>query len=126
MKLDKKLISILLILVGILGMIVGAAWDIIRGKSEIVFGPIEYAGIGLGIVLLLIGIVMFIMKPKVGGEPAPGTTEASTEAPAEEKTEETTEETKEEKKEEYECPSCGATVPGDSTVCPECGEEFEE
>ena len=35
------------------------------------------------------------------------------------------EEVEDEEAEEYECPSCGAAVGEDDTVCQNCGEEFE-
>lgn len=139
----KKLLGILLLLVGLVGLVIGAMESsgtaIIKpmlGKTGALSATYALVGLVFGVIILLIGLFflkdMFLGK-KAGEEPAPSeTTEAPSEAPAEEKTEEATEEKKEEteeatgKKEEYECPSCGATVPGDSTVCPECGEEFEE
>ena len=53
--------------------------------------------------------------------------EAAAGPPIEEAEEEPMEEGVEEEAEgeEYECPSCGAVVGEDDSVCPNCGEEFE-
>jgi|GEM_PF-6479537 len=135
----KKILGILLGLIGLIGLIIGAVdYNTATGggttimKSIAGFGG-KTASLGvlvIGLVLLVVGLFlikdMFLGKKKDEAALTEETTEAPAEAPAEEKTEEITEEEKPAKKEEYECPSCGATVPGDATVCPECGEEFEE
>lgn len=62
----EKTIGLVLAIVGIIGVIFAAAWDILQGKTETNMGYLQLAGVAIGIVLFIIGLaVMFMMG---GGE----------------------------------------------------------
>ncbi|MFP4051054.1 MAG: zinc ribbon domain-containing protein [Thermoplasmata archaeon] len=71
------------------------------------FSTYFFSGLIVGILVIIIGIATSSQAKK-------GTVE-------EEEVEETW---KEEEEEEGICPTCGAVIPIDSEVCPECGEEL--
>jgi predicted RNA-binding Zn-ribbon protein involved in translation (DUF1610 family) len=64
------------------------------------------------VVILIVVLLFFIMKRRKKDEELPG----------EEEGEEVTEG---EGREDFDCPECGAIVPGHELTCPECGAEFE-
>lgn len=70
-----------------------------------------FAGLITGIIVLLIGIVSSV---RLRAAPAGAEVEEELEMEEEEEVEE-----------EGICPTCGAVIPIDSAVCPECGEELE-
>jgi len=75
-------------------------------NPEGTYGEYFMAGVGIGVIVMIIGGVMATMTGKAVEE--------------EEEFEEELEEA-----EEGICPTCGAVIPIDSEECPECGEELE-
>lgn len=64
-KSTEKTIGLVLAIVGIIGLIVAATWDMINNRDQNI-GTMQYAGIGGGVVLLIIGLVVMFMMG--GGE----------------------------------------------------------
>jgi len=82
-------------------------------NPEGVYGMYFWLGIGIGIIVLIIGGAMSMMKKE---EPV---------EELEKDLEKELEELEEEIEEEGICPTCGAVIPIDAEECPECGEELE-
>lgn len=82
----EKTIGLVLALVGILGLIVAGAWDILQGKTETKMGTVQLGGIGGGLVLLIVGLV--VMFKMGGGEGEKREEWKEPEQPSEQPTEE--------------------------------------
>ncbi|MFW6040980.1 MAG: double zinc ribbon domain-containing protein [Thermoplasmatota archaeon] len=83
------------------------------------YGGYFLAGVGVGIVLAVIGMVMIALS-SLGKEKKISELEEEFDY-----TSDVVFEEEEEIEEEGLCPTCGAVIPISSTECPECGEELE-
>ncbi len=67
-KMEKtKAGAIMVFVIGLLGIILSASWDWIAG-NEYYMGNYQIAGISGGVVIAIIGAVLWIYKPKLKKE----------------------------------------------------------
>lgn len=60
----KKIISLGVFVIGLIGIIVSACWDYLSSNPEPVFGYYQIVGVIAGIIIAVAGIVLFAMKSK--------------------------------------------------------------
>ncbi|MBU3902498.1 MAG: hypothetical protein KKE04_03935 [Candidatus Thermoplasmatota archaeon] len=60
--------AIVVFVIGLLGIILSAAWDLIASKSECNMGNCQIAGIVGGVIVAVVGAVLLVYKPKIKEE----------------------------------------------------------
>lgn len=60
----KKIISLGVFVVGLIGIIISACWDYLLSKLEPGFGNYQIAGVVVGIIIAVAGTALFAMKSK--------------------------------------------------------------
>lgn len=60
----KKIISLGVFVIGLIGIIISACWDYLLSKLEPGFGNCQIAGVVAGIIIAVAGTVLFAIKPK--------------------------------------------------------------
>ena len=60
----KKIISLGVFVIGLIGIIISACYDYLLSKPEPLFGNYQITGVVAGIVIAVAGTALFAMKPK--------------------------------------------------------------
>ncbi len=60
----KKIISLGVFVIGLIGIIISACWDYLLSKPEPLFGNYQITGVIVGVIIAVAGTVLFAMKFK--------------------------------------------------------------
>lgn len=64
----NKMISMGAIAIGLLGLIISAAWDYITRAETVSIGIYQYAGIAAGVIIAIVGAALLVVKKKPAEE----------------------------------------------------------